>query len=283
MNKMPAVNRDWYKSVCRPPVSQAPTNLSPYVTLLPTSSKAPIDRYLAACEILLKKGDPAFFAAHPEIANLMLVAAVSQTENYFRDLFSRLLVVCPVSQGKSAQRDIKLGSVIWYRVGQIERGAFEHFSFAGMDSIIETLSRYFDVQLDQKSDPYALLQNFDKMCEIRHAIVHSAGVVSGKNATKLQLRKTKSDMEVVIDFQRFQEVVQLCTALVCSINIELFRRFGERWRDKWPTHVSPWTGAIANARFRDLWLIFASDLDRAVGLPARALSCAQCRGELLTP
>ena len=282
-SKRLASGRDWHKSVCRSAVTQRPSDLSAYVEVGPLPQRAPIDQYLAATEALVKVGGPTFFTGHSELSGLMLVAVVSQAENYFRELFSRLLVICPVSQGKSAQRDVKLGSVIWYRVGQLERGAFEHFSFAGMDNIVDTLSRYFDIQLDQKSDPYALLQQFDLLCELRHAIVHSAGVVSGKNATKLQLKKTLDGVTVGVDFQRFQEVTQLCTALVCSINIELFRKFGERWRDKWPACFPPWTTRIANSRFRALWSIFASSLDQATGLPIRQLTCSQCRRELLAP
>lgn len=278
-----ASGRDWHKSVCRSAVTQRPSDLSDYVAVGPLSKRAPIDQYLAATEALVKLGGPAFFTGHSKLSGLMLVAVVSQAENYFRELFSRLLVICPVSQGKSAQRDIKLGSVIWYRVGQLERGAFEHFSFASMDNIVDTLSRYFDIQIDQKSDPYALLQQFDLLCELRHAIVHSAGVVSGKNATKLQLKKTLDGVTVGVDFQCFQEVTQLCTALVCSMNIELFRKFGERWRDKWPSCFPPWTTRIANTRFRALWSVFASSLDQASGLPSRQLTCAQCQRELLSP
>lgn len=275
--------RDWHKSVCRSAVTQRPSDLSAYVAVGPLSKQAPIDQYLTATETLVKIGVPSFFTGHSELSGLMLVAVVSQAENFFRELFSRLLVICPISQGKSAQRDVKLGSVIWYRVGQLERGAFEHFSFAGMDNIVDTLSRYFDIQIDQKSDPYALLQQFDLLCELRHAIVHSAGIVSGKNATKLQLKKTLDGVTVGVDFLRFQEVTQLCTALVCSMNIELFRKFGERWRDKWPPCFPPWNTQIANTRFKALWSIFASTLDQSTGLPARKLSCAQCRRELLAP
>jgi hypothetical protein len=244
---------------------------------------SPIDQYLAGTEALVRLGSPSFFSTGQELSGLMLVAVVSQTENYFRELFARLLMVCPISQGKSAQRDIKLGSVIWHKVGKLERGAFEHFSFASMDNVVETLGKYFDIKIDQRSDPYALLARYDLLCELRHSVVHSAGVVSGKNATKLQLSRTTSCVAVSVDFQRFQEIVQLCTALVCSINIELFRRFGERWRDKWPTCINPWSSSIANARFRELWAIFASVSDLSNGLPAHQLTAAQCKRAVLTP
>ena len=275
--------KDWHKSVCRPGISYAPVALSSYAAKNPSDTASPIDHYLTATETLLKRGDPTFFSTHPELGGLLLVGVISHAENYFRDVFARLLLVCPISQVKSAQRDMKLGSVIWHRSGRLERGAFEHFSFASSDNIIEILGRYFDVQLDQKSDPYALLQQFDLLCELRHAIVHSAGLVSGKNAMKLQLSRTKSNLCVNVDFQRFQDATGLCTALVCSMNIELFKRFGERWRDKWPKCVSGWNTRVARERFSDLWNVFASTIDQSKGLPSRPLSAAQCRREVLAP
>ena len=274
---------DWYRSVCRPAVSQRLTNPHSYVTVGPVSTISPIDQYLTATESLLKIGNPSFFSDHPALAGQMLVALVSETESYFRDLFSRLLLVCPVSQNRAALRDVKLGSVIWYRTGQLERGAFEHFSFASSDNIIDTLRKYFDIQIDEKSDPYALLQQFDLLCELRHAAVHSGGLISGKNALKLQLVRTELSVALSVDFQRFQEVTELCTSLVCSMNIELFKKFGERWRDKWPACVPNWSVRSANIRFKHLWSIFASSIDQSKGLPARALGCVQCRKELSAP
>ena len=283
MSKKKVTVTDWHKAVCRPGATSRPPAFNAYVSVAGPSKRSPIDEYLLATEAVLKRGDPAFFASQPELSGLMLVAVVSHAENYFRELFARLLVVCPISQGKSAQRDMKLGSVIWYRSGQLERGAFEHFSFAGSDNIIETLSRYFDIQIDQKSDPYALLQQFDLLCELRHAIVHSAGIVSGKNAMKLQLAKTRANVYVHVDFQRFQEATELCTALVCSMNIELFRKFAERWRDKWPGCIAGWNARAARERFARLWAVFASSLDQGNGLPSRRLTAAQCRREVLAP
>lgn len=281
-NKLPPP-RDWHKAVCRSPTTLQSPALGGYVDTGPHTDQSPIDRYLTATEGLLKLGNPKFFAEYPQLANLLLVGVVSEAENYFRELFSQLLAICPISQGRSSQRDVKLGSVLWYRVGKMERGAFEHFSFAAMDNIVETLSRYFDVQVDQKSDPYTLLQQFDLLCEIRHAIVHSAGLLSGKNATKIHLAKTNDCVTVRVDFQRFQEATQLCTELVCSLNILLFRKFVERWRDKWPTCSPSWTTRDANKSFKKLWHLFSSSLDQATGLPTRRLTMEQCRRAVQAP
>ena len=275
--------KDWHKSVCRPGATGGVPAFRAYVSAQSSSGYSPIDQFLAATEALTMRGKPAFFDDFPELRGLLIAALASQTENYFRELFSRLLVVCPVSQVKASHRDMKLGSAIWHRAGQLERGAFEHFSFASSDNITDTLNRYFEIKVDERSDPFPLLQQFDTLCEIRHAVVHSAGIFSGKNAMKLQMGRSSATMHVDVDFQRFQEATSLCTALVCSMNAELFRKFAERWRDRWPNCTAGWNDSVARDRFKKLWTIFSSVRDQEAGLAPRQMTATQCRREILSP
>ncbi|CAN7302914.1 hypothetical protein LJR118_001608 [Acidovorax sp. LjRoot118] len=283
MKPHPKAVTDWHKSVCRPGASVATPEYFRYVSILQYEELSPIDIFFKETERLNQRGSPDFFANCPELSIFLVAALASHTENYFRSMFSGLLLICPLSQVKASARDMKLGSAIWHRIGSLERGAFEHFSFASADNIIDTINRYFDIKIDEKSDPYPLLQNFDVLCELRHAIVHSGGLVSGKNALKLQILKNKSSMKVDINFERFQEASLMCTALVCSINTDLFRRFAERWRDKWPGAINGWNDALRREKFNQLWRHFRSARDDAAGLLVKPLSAAQCRREILSP
>lgn len=278
----PKPSADWHKSVCRPGASFTAPNFSNYVVGSTDESASPVHVFFKETERLNKKGSPDFFAENSELSSFLVVALASHTENYFRSLFSALLMVCPVSQVKASARDMKLGSAIWHRVGKLERGAFEHFSFASADNIIDTLSRYFDIRLDEKSDPYPLLQQFDSLCELRHAIVHSGGLVSGKNALRLQMPKSRAPMRVNISFDRFQEASMMCTALICSINIDLFKRFSERWRDKWPNAMHGWDDVMRRERFNQLWHLFRSERDAVAGLLPKPMSATQCRREIIS-
>jgi hypothetical protein len=88
---------------------------------------------------------------------------VSTTENYFRDLFTRVIRLCPVAKAASADQTVKLGSVVWHGGQDAERGAFEHISFAGAENLITTSKKFLGYSLKRTQ----LVEEFDKVCELR--------------------------------------------------------------------------------------------------------------------
>lgn len=273
----------WWQSTCRASTSIKIDDVSQYGKIHVGGKTAPIDQYFHYSEGLIRHGNQQLLDTNSEIANLLFVGIISHTENYFRELFARLLHICPTSQHKSAGRDIKLGSAMWHQGGGIERGAFEAFSFASSENIIDTIRKYFDISIDSKSDSFALLAEFDQLCELRHAIVHSGNTMSGKNAIKLKLPRTSNTLRVELNFITFQEVSSVCTSLVCSLNAELFRAFAIRWKDDWPKRVHGWNGSSQSRAFSSLWSLFNSQTDNQRRTVSLALSKEQCKAEILKP
>ena len=273
----------WWQSICRPANSGKLGNILDYGNKQSLPVESAIDQYFARTEGLIIQGTPHLLDGNSEIANLFFVGVVSHTENYFRELFAKLLQICPASQTKSSGREIKLGSVIWFRTGRLERGAFEGFSFASSENITDTVKRYFDIALDPKSDSHSLLEQYDYLCELRHAVVHSGGIMSGKNALKLQFPRTDKNLQVHLNFSRFQEATSICTALICSLNRDLFKTFGVRWRDDWPKRVPSWTPTMSNKAFNDLWDIFHSRTDANRNAIPMPLTKAKCKAEIIKP
>ena len=277
------VTTPWWQSICRPASSAKVSNILDYGISQPLNNQSAIDQYLANTEALIIQGTKTLLDSSPEIANLFFIGVVSHTENYFRELFSKLLQICPSSQAKSSNRDIKLGSVIWFKTGQIERGAFESFSFASSENITDTAKRYFDISIEPKSDSHALLDQYDLPCELRHSIVHSAGFMSGKNALKMHFPRTNNNLRANLNFSRFQEATSVCTALVYALNRDFFKQFGARWRDDWPKRVPHWTDSMSNKSFNELWEIFHSKTDAHRNAITLQLSRAKCKAEIIKP
>ncbi|WP_175752464.1 hypothetical protein [Burkholderia ambifaria] len=267
----------WWTATCRTAGASRITNIIKFSKLEKLPDNSPIDHFLIRIGELLKSGTLDVLEANPHLANLYFAGLISYTENYFREIFSRILEVCPTSQAKASSRDVKLGSVMWYRTGKLERSAFEHFSFASSEGIIETCKRFFDITINDKSDCYAVLQEYDRLCELRHGVVHSGGIMSGKNSLKLQLPQTENDTLVFVDFNGFQEAAQICTDLVAAANTDLFRILATRWRDDWPKRVPNWNADMSKARFDQVWQAFYSSRDNEAGLIPTKLTATTCR------
>jgi hypothetical protein len=251
---------DWRLCANRPAAAVRIANIEAYVQGAPRHDAAPIDWYFTTTTTMLQAAQPSLLAAHPAIGALLMVGFVSATENYFRDVFARIVAVCPIAQEVAGQEKISLGTVIWHRGKVPERGAFEHLSFTSAENVRTTAKKFAAHELQKNGALEAALVEFEKICELRHGVVHSGGVVAGKNALRLQLRRAVPESTIAVGFAELQECADVCSTVVASANAELFASLMRRWALDWRRHQS-WDATKANARFRELWRVFHSTFD----------------------
>jgi len=249
---------------------------------VPTSSpvRAPIDIFYAATQDILKVANPKFLSDHPAMGPLLLVGLVSATENYFRDLFARIIQICPISQKSCAEKSINLGSVVWHRGIDFERGAFEHLSLASKESVVKTCRGFLDYEPVKTGAVAAMLDEFDEVCELRHGIVHSGSMMAGKNALKLQIGIT-GVIKIEVDFNRLQECGAICTTLVASFNTELFEVMAKRWAVDWRRRGSWWNPAKEHSLFKTVWQTFYSVTDSNNRTITNELSMRKCKNRII--
>jgi hypothetical protein len=269
----------WKESMSRAARAARITVPAKYLSVGPRHQTSPIDLYYQNTTDILRAAEPAFLAQHPTLGALMLVGVVSATENYIRDIYARFLSFCPMSQDAAAQQTVSLGTVFWHGGILLERGAFEHISFAGADNIRLTCKKYigYDFKKNQQAD-VAMIE-FDKVCELRHGIVHSGSVIAGKNALRLGLGKMEPHATITVGFSELQESLDVCTTLVVAINGELFQLAAQRWATTWRKHPT-WRPQDANRRFRAIWMSFHSASDLATNQTPCPLSLIRCRNAI---
>lgn len=269
------MSQSWTKSVNQPPVSVRIDDITQYVISIDWAEEAPIDIFYKTTRDIIQVAQPAFLAGHPSMGSLFLVGVVSATENYFRDIFSRIIHICPKAKKKSANQSINLGSVIWHSGINVERGAFEHKSFACAKTIRTTCTDFLDYPLKQNGLAASILNEYENVCELRHGIVHSNSILAGKNALKLLIKPTPLKVaKIQIDYPQIQECTLICTTLVTSFNLELFEEMGKRWAVEWHTSYS---NKELNSLFNKLWNIFYSQIDASSGTIVKSLTPAKCK------
>ena len=240
------------------------------------TARSPIDSFYETSQELLRVGTPTFLGQHPPMGALLLIGIVSATENYFRDLFAGLISVCPIARAKSADQSIRLGSVLWHGSDDALRGAFEHISFAGKTNLQKTSASFLGLELSQSTP----LDEYEKVCQLRHCIVHSSAVLSGKNAIALHI-PAGAALCVSIGFAELQECIAVCTALVATINSDLFAKFVSRWAEEW-RRLPTWDFSERHTLFLSIWRLFFSETDRQNSLIASPLTAVKCRNRAAT-
>jgi hypothetical protein len=271
----------WHSCVCQDASAARIVDVLSYAVPDAASSVSPIDRFYILSRDILKAAHPDLLKAHPTTGPLFLVGLISATENYFRDVLARVIRVCPIAQMESSDEMIRLGSVVWHGGIEVERGAFEHIAFTAAKNIFTTCLKFLGYQLKAKGGAMVMLEEFEKVCELRHAIVHSGTLMTGKNALRLDIARQATPLRVQVDYAKLQECGAICNSLVVAVNIELFQELAKRWATSWRDKPS-WVPANEEKRFKEVWDIFHSETDATEGQISKPLSMDDCRKAVLT-
>jgi len=251
----------WKNSVCMSIGRFAIPNVNNMIIEMEKESESPIDIFYSSTKEILTTINPEYFNQYDDsITGLLLVGLISATENYFRDILGFILTICPDSQAHSAEEKIQLGSLLWSQNNMHNRSAFEFMAFSSGENIKKTFGKFTGYQMNSAGTWVAMLKEYDKLCEFRHAVVHSGHIVAGKNAIKLGLKRTKKIIRVQMTFANLQEAGKVCTALVQVANNELFELLVNRWANDWRKHPS-WDATEEELQLATIWRAFLSKRD----------------------
>lgn len=272
---------EWRACVCRPSSSVRVDDANAFVKESEAGrSISAIDEFYAELKRILNAVPPDYLDEHPSMGPFAFVGVVAVTEEYIRALLGSIIGVCPISQAKASGKSINLGSAVWHGSGVLSRGAFEHMSFASADAIKKTLRDFVGVEVKKSDRVHGVLDEFETICEVRHAAVHSGVSIPGKNALKLNLYKGVDRSRLSIGFSEVQLCASICTELAVSLNLDLFQEMVRRWATEWRECAS-WSDSKANAQFRVIWDLFHSQFDHEKGLIQEPLTIIKCRNRAL--
>ncbi|GHH70893.1 hypothetical protein GCM10018793_05670 [Streptomyces sulfonofaciens] len=226
-----------------------------------TSSACPIDAFYENTGEVLKLGLPQNLASSPTLGRLLTLGLVTGAEAYFRSIFLGMLRICPLARERAADQMIPLGALEYYGADKIGMGIFEGISFAGGLEVKKRSGTLLNFSWPATGSLGVALSNFDAVCHIRHASVHSQGMLSRGNARALRVPPTAAASQVVIDFPHLQKIALICTSLVRAYNSDLFKVTVDKWISE-----KILTGSWADDRksFTELCALFVSRVD-AVG------------------
>jgi hypothetical protein len=265
----------WRNSVCMSMGRVACPDVNSMVLGVTGTRSSAIDDFYASTNTALTRIDPNFLATYgDEIAGLIFVGIISSTENYFRDILGFILTICPVAQAHSADEKVQLGSLLWAEGSLQNRSAFEFHAFSSAENIKRAIYNFTSYQVRPNGTFSLMLPEYDKLCELRHAVVHSAHLVAGKNAIKLGLRRTVSPLKVRLGYSELQAAGSVCTALVQSANNELFEALVLKWATAWRQRPS-WEPADELRLIKKIRAAFLSRRDGTNGTITNAKSINQ--------
>jgi hypothetical protein len=229
---------------------------------------------------MLDFGTVALLNSNDFVGGLLAVGVLSASEGYFRSILSSCIEMCPVARETAAEESICLGGLLWHGKNNFSRSAFEHSSFSSKDELKRACNKYIKFVLSDATFK-GPLDEFDKVCQARHGIVHNDGFLPGRNAVRLAIPKNASPLRFYIRYAQLQEVAAVVNTLVFTFNRELFFEMCRRWAVVWRNR-SDWDPSRENAVFAEIWKVFHS-LDEKKYRPGRTkITRARCMADVRT-
>ncbi|GJE62741.1 hypothetical protein [Methylobacterium trifolii] len=254
-----------------PPVARL-TNLENY--LVEEDRTSPIDAFTRGIKEILSQGSEEFLQSSGYIGRLLVLAVVASAESYFRTVLSMAMELCPLSKANASEKTINLGGLLWHGHQRYSYSAFDNASFSSAQEIRKATREYISFNLDDSIFKIPL-EEFDKVCQFRHGIVHGDGFLPGKNAVKLDIRQYDRPVRITIRYQQLQEVTAVVNTLVVLFNRQLFSEFCHRWAIGWRRRAD-WRPESEGESFSRIWAIFHSQEEWERRRDRAAINQAAC-------
>jgi hypothetical protein len=194
-------------------------------------SGSPIDDFMRYTQFLVSITRRRDVYENSELLKYLTLSTVSAVEYYIRSVLAHCITICPESRRCAAGQQLALGSADYYETAQFGFAILENGVLSSAQEIKKQTKKMLGIDVKQGSSLEGALANFDNVCQIRHAIVHSRGKLSGKNVRDLAL-ECSTQKEVFIDIWKFQSAVAAANNVVRSYNRTVFECLLQRWVDK---------------------------------------------------
>lgn len=196
---------------------------------LPVVRHSPIDDYYDYVEHVLTLGQEEDLASSSTLGRLVLLGLVSGVESYFRAVLAGLLRTCPCAQRCAADQPIPFGAVDHYGPDLVALALFDSGSLAGAGEVSSKTKKLLGIDVPNGSSLAAALTEFDKICHLRHAAVHSRGTLARRNVVALGIPSGTSPLALQLSLAGLHQAGAACHSVVRAYNRYVYRTTVERW------------------------------------------------------
>ena len=190
-------------------------------------SQSPLQRFVDHRELLtLILGAEEEGNKWAMISNLSIIGIVSSTESYFRLMIRKILLTVTDIRKQSYKNKLTYGAVLFHDSNLLPEALLEDYVFSSKKNIIDNVSTFLGIRvnLQQNAALSAALDEFDKVCHLRHCVAHRSGHLGSKNAIELGLDQFSPYLEKPIstNLDAINNVFNICQNLVFEFNDFLF-------------------------------------------------------------
>jgi len=210
----------------------------------------------------------------PMLATLVFMGYLSAVESYIRALIRGLINIDEEAQRIVEGKTVSFGAAIHHSKQLLPEALMEGTSLANPASIKSTLENLVGIILPT-SDLKKLLDEFNKLCHLRHCCIHRFGKLGTNNAIELGLSTHKDLLEKPMRLSKddLDKIADTLRTFVKTVNNATFRLILDRTvhqkkSNKLPDDSSPmyskiwtWDYRKDRSRFSGYYKLFVTHVD----------------------
>ncbi len=189
----------------------------------------PVDNFYSDVARLVPLGKKEDLQGNETLGKILLLGLVSATEHYFRAVLAGLVHICPLARKQAAALQVSFGAFEYYPKHELGLALFEQASLATAGEIRKHTQRIVGIEIKQDPSTEAALTEYDKLCQLRHAAVHSRGNLGHQNLQELGIAPSLRRLAVKVELPGFHLAAAVCQNVVRAYNRLLYRKTLERW------------------------------------------------------
>lgn len=195
---------------------------------------SPIDGFYDSQTLLVRTAaaiDKASFDADIMglVAGQLFLGYVSATELYLRQTVATLVSICPVTRRLNSDQTLVFGAVDFYDRDDLAMALTEQVSFTEGGKIRNQLKTRLGIDVQGKNSLERAIDDFETVCQLRHALVHSHGRMNSRNAAQFLATTTAKDSQTRFDIKSLDDAASVSVNLVREVNLEVLRHVVWTW------------------------------------------------------
>jgi hypothetical protein len=169
------------------------------------------------------------------IYNLFLLGFISNVESYFRSIIREVIKRDIHAYNCCLEEPLTYAAAIHHESKFLPEALLEECTFISKKNIADSIKKFLGINLNsQEAESLELnscLELFEQLCQLRHCIVHRAGLLGSKNAIKLGINEHKNYFEkpITLNIDFLQNASVICLNTVRTNNSLLFNRLVTRY------------------------------------------------------
>lgn len=232
-------------------------DLRPLFQPLETPTVSPIDEYYGHARQLLLAVSKPEIEADDMLMRLLVLELVSTAELYFRRILSGAIAVCPLISAAAAKRPLLLGALDYYHRQALGYALLDGVSLSGEGDVKRQTLNITGIDIKANSSVQEALHDFERVCQLRHVIVHAKGEAGAKNVADLRV-SVPGQSRLTIKALSFQPLVVVTHNAVRAYNAFMFDSVLRSWLSA--KHLTGNWGSDRR-KFSALFKLFFSEVD----------------------